>query len=88
MNNTVPDYIFASGLSAQQSRSKRVASRPTSPRTRLADCTDLDMPMQLSQQLASSMDTFELKSVIGNLSAAHRAWPEQMQFDLPRLVQL
>ncbi|KAJ2316791.1 hypothetical protein GGI00_006930 [Coemansia sp. RSA 2681] len=88
MNNTVPDYIFASGLSAQQSRSKRATSRPTSPRTRLADCADLDMPMQISQRLASNTDALEIKSVVGHLSATHRAWPEQMRFDMPRLVRL
>ncbi|KAJ2889830.1 hypothetical protein GGI21_006413, partial [Coemansia aciculifera] len=85
MNSAVPDYIFASGLCAQQSRSKRVLSRPTSPRTRLADCADLDMPMQISQQLASRMDSLEIKSVVGHVSAAHRAWPQDMQFDMPRL---
>ncbi|KAJ2031809.1 hypothetical protein IWW57_000537 [Coemansia sp. S610] len=85
MNSVVPDYIFASGLSAQQARNRRTSSRPSSPRTPLANCADLDMPMQISQQLAASV---EIKSVVGHLSAAHRAWPEQMQFDMPRLVQL
>ncbi|KAJ2794395.1 hypothetical protein H4S07_006771, partial [Coemansia furcata] len=88
MCNAVPDYIFASGLSAQQARNKRNISRPTSPRTPLADCADLDMPMQVSQHLATSVDILEIKSVVGHLSSAHRAWPEQMQFDMPRLVQL
>ncbi|KAJ2032634.1 hypothetical protein GGI13_003940 [Coemansia sp. RSA 455] len=88
MDGVVPDYIFASGLSAQQARNRRTLSRPTSPRTPLADCADLDMPMQISQQLAASVDGFELKSVVGHLTAAHRAWPERMQFDMPRLIQL
>ncbi|KAJ2490312.1 hypothetical protein IWW37_003269 [Coemansia sp. RSA 2050] len=85
MNSVVPDYIFASGLSAQQARNRRTTSRPSSPRTPLANCANLDMPMQISQQLAASV---EIKSVVGHLSATHRAWPERMQFDVPRLVQL
>ncbi|KAJ2866422.1 hypothetical protein GGH94_001541 [Coemansia aciculifera] len=88
MDSSVPDYIFASGLSAQQARNKRTISRPTSPRTPLADYADLDMPMQISQHLAASVDALEIKTVVGHLSAAHRAWPQQMQFDMPRLIQL
>ncbi|KAJ1902454.1 hypothetical protein LPJ66_000066 [Kickxella alabastrina] len=72
MDTAVPDYIFMSGVSAQQARSKRMASRPPSPRT----------PVE------TEADDIEIKSVIGYLSAAHRAWPEQMKFDIPRLVRM
>ncbi|KAJ2842420.1 hypothetical protein J3B02_005583 [Coemansia erecta] len=82
MENTVPDYIFMSGLSAQQARSKRMSSRPTSPRSPVAQTAEL-MP-----QLDSIHTDSEIKSVVGYLPAAYRAWPVQMQFDMPRLVQL
>ncbi|KAJ2625800.1 hypothetical protein GGI26_000261 [Coemansia sp. RSA 1358] len=72
MDATVPDYIFASGISAQQARSKRSSSiRPTSPRASIPE---------------NSQD-IEIKSVIGHLQGVHRAWPQQMHFDMPRLVR-
>ncbi|KAJ2586809.1 hypothetical protein EV177_009703, partial [Coemansia sp. RSA 1804] len=70
MDSPVPDYIFASGISAQQARSKRAQGiRPTSPRISV----QADDP------------TAEIKPIIGLIQGAHRAWPEQMHFDLPRL---
>ncbi|KAJ2370693.1 hypothetical protein H4S01_000184 [Coemansia sp. RSA 2610] len=71
MDAAVPDYIFASGLRAQQARTKR--SPPASPR----------MPVP-----AATTSELEIKAVVGYLNGAHRAWPKQMQFDMPRLVQL
>ncbi|KAJ2724880.1 hypothetical protein GGI07_001629 [Coemansia sp. Benny D115] len=69
METQVPDYIFMSGLSAQQARGKRMSMRPVSPRTPVKD-TDEDR---------------EIKSVVGYLPSAHRAWPQQIKFDIPRL---
>ncbi|PIA13404.1 hypothetical protein COEREDRAFT_83517 [Coemansia reversa NRRL 1564] len=77
MDNVVPDYIFASGLSAQQARSRRTSrpvSPPASPRT--------------PTSAPSSTQDLEIKAVVGHLHNAHRAWPVQMQFDIPRLVKL
>ncbi|KAJ2851384.1 hypothetical protein IWW36_001151 [Coemansia brasiliensis] len=76
MNAAVPDYIFASGLQAQQARSKRLSSRPTSPPT-----------SPRTHQPNTSQD-LEIKAIIGQLQGAHRAWPQQMQFDMPRLVSV
>ncbi|KAJ2119933.1 hypothetical protein IW147_005480 [Coemansia sp. RSA 720] len=76
MDAAVPDYIFASGLSAQQARSKRSSLRPTSP------------PASSRVHAPSNSQDIDIKAVVGYLHGAHRAWPEQMQFDMPRLVKL
>ncbi|KAJ1668460.1 hypothetical protein IW140_000291 [Coemansia sp. RSA 1813] len=73
MDSPVPDYIFASGITAQQARSRRAQGiRPTSAR--------IPVP--------ADNPAIEIKPIIGQIQGAHRAWPEQMHFDLPRLIQL
>ncbi|KAJ1845124.1 hypothetical protein LPJ70_002645, partial [Coemansia sp. RSA 2708] len=74
MDAAVPDYIFASGLRAQQARTKRSSLRPTSPPA------SPRMPAP-----AATTSELEIKAVVGYLNGAHRAWPKQMQFDMPRL---
>ncbi|KAJ2547961.1 hypothetical protein EV175_005019, partial [Coemansia sp. RSA 1933] len=74
MDSPVPDYIFASGITAQQARSRRTQGiRPTSPRRISVPAED---------------PTIEIKPILGQIQGAHRAWPQQMHFELPRLIQL
>ncbi|KAJ1966251.1 hypothetical protein GGI12_000213 [Dipsacomyces acuminosporus] len=82
----VPDYIFNSGLRAQQLRSSRPLSRPASIESIKSE--------QITVQDSSSStgedadEDLEIKMVIGHVSSAQRAWPEQLQFDVPRLIRL
>ncbi|KAJ1843087.1 hypothetical protein LPJ73_005597 [Coemansia sp. RSA 2703] len=80
MEAAVPEYIFMSGLSAQLARSKRMSSRPASPRS----------PVQSVRTVFEDEEdnnNSEIKSVVGYVPK-FQAWPTQMQFDVPRLVQL
>ncbi|KAJ1796711.1 hypothetical protein LPJ59_003584, partial [Coemansia sp. RSA 2399] len=73
MDSPVPDYIFASGITAQQARTRRTQrTRPTSPRT----------------PVPADDPAIEIKPIIGQIQGAHRAWPQHMHFELPRLIQL
>lgn len=94
MERSVPDYIFVSGLNAQLARNNRrrsatPVSRPTSQRTtRLVNSDDLDMPMNMDPAKTEEQTDKHIKDVVGHIAGAHRAWPAQLEFDVPRLVQL
>ncbi|KAI8326508.1 hypothetical protein GQ54DRAFT_294750 [Martensiomyces pterosporus] len=108
---TVPEYIFSSGLRAQQVRTSRPASRPSSARSTQRSSIESAVSLQIVNQLlcsepptpatASIQDDADedededdedsrlaIKAVLCHVSSARRAWPERLQFDVPRLIRL
>ncbi|KAJ2710842.1 hypothetical protein H4R19_003544 [Coemansia spiralis] len=95
MDATVPDYIFASALSAQLARSPR-SSRRSSLRpsglltTPLSSPDSSPMPSPRTPSAAPTPDAArddEIKEVIGYLHGIQRSRPQRTQLDMPRLIQ-
>ncbi|KAJ2785780.1 hypothetical protein H4R18_000326 [Coemansia javaensis] len=92
----IPDYIFVSGLSAQQSRSRRSSRRsslrPTTPLTGIYASPPGSPHMPSSPHMpAAALDgspqDAEIKEIIGHIHGAGRGWPRHAQLESPRLVR-
>ncbi|KAJ1956809.1 hypothetical protein EC988_001158 [Linderina pennispora] len=90
----IPDFILSSGLAAQRSRVSRIGSRGSSvsPRSSIDMNGEPTSPRTIEQEDGDEADddceAVEIKSVLGHVPFAQNAWPREVRFDMPRLVNL
>ncbi|ORX70480.1 hypothetical protein DL89DRAFT_292154 [Linderina pennispora] len=73
MSAAIPDYILSSGLVAQRTRSHMTASTVGSDQ-------EIDVP------LPEAVEDSEIKSVLRFVTSAQSAWPQDLRFDVPRII--
>ncbi|KAJ1939833.1 hypothetical protein FBU59_003991 [Linderina macrospora] len=80
----IPEYILSSGLVAQRTRIRGVTRR-TSTQSHMTASTACSEDV-VGIPLPESMEDSEIKSVLRFVTSARSAWPQDLRFDVPRIV--